>query len=81
MAPPVTDEYATIVLAHGQRDNLTIDRIMTTKSALNLGFYQWIIPATVEPRADYVVEVGTDMSNIAFAGNKRKCSWNELSFA
>ncbi|CAO0802407.1 unnamed protein product [Mucor circinelloides] len=68
MAPPVTDEYATIVLAHGQRDNLTIDRIMTTKSALNLGFYQWIIPATVEPRADYVVEVGTDMSNIAFAG-------------
>lgn len=77
----MTDEYATIVLAHGQRGNLTIDRIMTTKSALNLGFYQWIIPATVEPRADYVVEVGTDMSNIAFAGNKRKCSWNELPFA
>ncbi|GAN11436.1 hypothetical protein MAM1_0604c10999 [Mucor ambiguus] len=68
MASSVTGEYATIVLAYGQRNNLTIDRIMTTKYALNLGFYQWIIPATVEPRADYVIEVGTDASNIAFAG-------------
>ncbi|KAK4522085.1 translocase of outer mitochondrial membrane [Mucor velutinosus] len=68
MAPPVTEKYATIVLAYGQRDNLTIDRIMTTKSDLSLGFYQWIIPTTVESRTDYVIEVGTDASNIAFAG-------------
>ncbi|KAL9537066.1 hypothetical protein MBANPS3_012110 [Mucor bainieri] len=68
MASSVDDKYATIVLAYGQRDNLTIDRIMTTRSVLNLGFYRWIIPATVDPRSDYVIEVGTDVSNIAFAG-------------
>ncbi|KAF1803572.1 hypothetical protein V8B55DRAFT_1506696 [Mucor lusitanicus] len=67
-ASSIVDNYATVVLAYGQRDNLTIDHIMTTKSPLNLGFYQWIIPTTVEPRTDYVIEVGTDASNIAFAG-------------
>lgn len=72
MSTSVTEKYATIALAYGQRDNLTIERIMTTRSALNLGLYQWIIPATVEPRTDYVIEVGTDASNIAFAGIKKE---------
>lgn len=71
-ASSIVDNYATVVLAYGQRDNLTIDHIMTTKSPLNLGFYQWIIPTTVEPRTDYVIEVGTDASNIAFAGRRQK---------
>lgn len=69
-APLETDTYVTIALAYGQSNNLTIDRIMTTRSTLNLGFYQWIIPGTVNPRTDYVIEVGTDTSNIAFAGKK-----------
>lgn len=46
---------------------------------LNLGFYQWIIPGTVEPRTDYVIEVGTDTSNIAFAG-KKNTPWLPMLF-
>jgi hypothetical protein len=55
-------------LASGAAQNLTIDRIITNKTASLLGYYSWIIPRDIPPREDYVIEVGTTADNIAFAG-------------
>jgi hypothetical protein len=62
------DDPITIVLASGAAQNLTIDRIITNKTASLLGYYSWIIPRDMPPREDYVIEVGTAADNIAFAG-------------
>ncbi|KAI9478797.1 MAG: hypothetical protein EXX96DRAFT_638165 [Benjaminiella poitrasii] len=70
--------YVTIALSYGDRNNLTICHVMSDRAVLNLGYYQWIIPPTIETRSDYVFEVGTDSDDIAFDGyitiNKRNFS-------
>ncbi|KAI7906685.1 uncharacterized protein BX663DRAFT_548840 [Cokeromyces recurvatus] len=64
----VQPPYVTIALSYGSRDNLTICNVIAKKVSLGLGFHQWKIPCNIPPRKDYVIEVGTDLDNVAFDG-------------
>ncbi|KAI8973619.1 hypothetical protein BDF20DRAFT_662086 [Mycotypha africana] len=62
--------YATIALAYGESNDLRICHVMTDRASLNSGYYEWAIPHSITTRNNYVVEVGTDSDNIAFAGKR-----------
>ncbi|KAI8086307.1 uncharacterized protein BX664DRAFT_335489 [Halteromyces radiatus] len=58
----------SIALATGPAQSLTIDRVIASNVNITKGSYKWKVPKTINTAKKYVVEIGPNASDIAFAG-------------
>ncbi|CDS08407.1 hypothetical protein LRAMOSA09770 [Lichtheimia ramosa] len=61
-------DNVSIALASGPAQALVIDQIIAASADAKKGSYKWTIPQSVKPKTKYVIEIGPNSSDIAFAG-------------
>ncbi|ORZ25639.1 hypothetical protein BCR42DRAFT_314905 [Absidia repens] len=64
------DGKLSIALATGPAQSLVIDRVIASNVNLTKGSYKWKIPKNINTTKKYVIEIGPNASDIAFAGKK-----------
>ncbi|ORZ18107.1 hypothetical protein BCR42DRAFT_413169 [Absidia repens] len=62
------DGMVSIALATGPSQSLVIDRVIASNVNITKGSYKWKIPKNINTTKKYVIEIGPNASDIAFAG-------------
>lgn len=61
----------SIALATGPAQSLVIDRVIASNVNITKGSYKWKIPKNINTTKKYVIEIGPNASDIAFAGKSQ----------
>ncbi|KAI8343700.1 hypothetical protein BC941DRAFT_498679 [Chlamydoabsidia padenii] len=62
------NDMLSIALATGPSQSLTIDRVIASNVNSTKGTYKWRIPKNINTTKKYVIEIGPNAKDIAFAG-------------
>ncbi|SAM06076.1 hypothetical protein [Absidia glauca] len=62
------NDMLSIALATGPAQSLVIDRVIASNVNITKGSYKWKIPKNINTTKKYVIEIGPNASDIAFAG-------------